>query len=1350
MSSRFPPSSGESRYAPRDRSPPRFNDRRASVVYGPTLASRVSEASYRPNEAPGYAGMGRDLPREPPRGPKALVDSSRGGGFPPRGRGFAGRGEFRDRDFRDSRDVPAQRREADRDWNRRDHLENRDRRPSPAGRNRSRSPQSRDFRDFQPRDLDLNRLRRDSRDGPLSATSSISDAPQSAGFFGRGVFRGRGRGDWDLRGRGRGIHPEDRDTFQPRSRSRDRIWERDFREERSRDHEREPDRRDDDSRHSKERDRDGDRYKREPPFRPDSRNSGQSHTGPSTPRSNSMPSSQMVEKDRSTFRVPPENPEAARRQSAVPNLTSLPQYPRDDRNLSSLQSETSKDNYGPRTPSSPPQAPQVPAFGSLVYQPTPFPQSSATSLQHSRDGAPSSTPAKFDIAAIAKVVPTAPKAQLLKQAPTGPRAAQVLDKRLPMDNILSPGRGYDNKQDGRMMPRTGPSVVGSPSLARFSGSQVPTQNTLSSAARSIRGFDQPPAVQPPSKFGNFARAPGQSTFEGQGRFEQAELAIKTGLNSPTTQSTIQTASIEIPRGPKNMPLGRSNVPSIRGPMAMRASLNGEYQNMHWVNPALKIVNIPRGPSIMNTVPPTAGQQTVPAKRDYAGEERASASEPSWASQNAGHALVQATPLDRSPEISPNHTKESGQLEATRQHLLASPESTLANLDSRPIETILPSMAVDISVDGGLAVGEQASGSDEDEAMDLDEGDFEEAERKFSREMQALEAKRPATPRHHAELLPLLEELDALACAAEDLANGFVPEMVEIDEKLDVPRSTGLPSPKYENVDDDFRVDGNASPDLYETTNSRAESPLVESLPYLVSGPPTPFSELQVFQENLSHHEQIRSQIMKQIAAQRSAVANEHKELKSEYARFYKPWRIRVGELDKQKVIVSDLLPLSTSPAPAISPVVTPAPLAEGRRTGRMFVTEFELQKILEESKIAAEESAERQAQDARASALADLEKEATIPNMLDMYDAKMTMYKDTNHLIDTQLALEVLAFAPFQDDFTPEEHKIFTENYMAYPKKWGQIAEAIPGRDYQDCIQHYYLTKKDANYKNLLNRRLGKRGKGRVVRASQARPKSNALMSDLGGRKQLYDSNEFEKPQVAVTDTGRPRRAAAPTFGDIVGELEPVTPQPTPGRRGAASNKGDTIGDQTAERPANRRTRTTQPKEKGSKRGKAPLLAAAPGPSPQKKDTDSSRGKSKEPKLEDVQKTKGLEEGQILAGLQTTHTASTMLPQLGYTENWLSTQPTSLGPPGHLIPTQQAPQGQQQPLAEQQMQQQQQQQQQQQRGGSATSSYWSVPEQQDFCNLVGYFGTDWQAIANFLKGKTHIMVWYSVYYNVIL
>ena len=56
---------------------------------------------------------------------------------------------------------------------------------------------------------------------------------------------------------------------------------------------------------------------------------------------------------------------------------------------------------------------------------------------------------------------------------------------------------------------------------------------------------------------------------------------------------------------------------------------------------------------------------------------------------------------------------------------------------------------------------------------------------------------------------------------------------------------------------------------------------------------------------------------------------------------------------------------------------------------------------------------------------------------------------------------------------------------------------------------------------------------------------------------------------------------------------------------------------------------------------------------------------------------------------------------------------------------------------------------QQQKSSGTISSYWSVPEQYNFYNLLEYFGTDWQAIATTMKTKTHIMVGYPLPSTVI-
>jgi hypothetical protein len=191
----------------------------------------------------------RDFPsRDPPRGPKALIDGapsgpragSYGGDFRgdfgyrgdfrgsrgrPRGRGgwrddSRDRGREAERGYRSPRDERAapfrDERGRDRDrWERNDNF--RGRRPtSPPGRGRSPSYSSRETTRDAPPSQDVDRLaRRDSRDGPLSAASPSSDAPSA---FRSTYSRGRG-----ARGRGRGTYYDD---FHGRNTSPDPSWTR--------------------------------------------------------------------------------------------------------------------------------------------------------------------------------------------------------------------------------------------------------------------------------------------------------------------------------------------------------------------------------------------------------------------------------------------------------------------------------------------------------------------------------------------------------------------------------------------------------------------------------------------------------------------------------------------------------------------------------------------------------------------------------------------------------------------------------------------------------------------------------------------------------------------------------------------------------------------------------------------------------------------------------------------------------------------------------------------------------------------------------------------------------------------
>ncbi|KAJ5853305.1 hypothetical protein N7534_005848 [Penicillium rubens] len=279
---------------------------------------------------------------------------------------------------------------------------------------------------------------------------------------------------------------------------------------------------------------------------------------------------------------------------------------------------------------------------------------------------------------------------------------------------------------------------------------------------------------------------------------------------------------------------------------------------------------------------------------------------------------------------------------------------------------------------------------------------------------------------------------------------------------------------------------------------------------------------------------------------------------------------------------------------------------------------------------------------------------------------------------------------------------------MAHPKRWGKIAESLPGRNFQQCIVHYYLTKEEIKYKAKLNKRWSKRGKGT---RKGPRPKSNALIADLGVVKPDF-VGEDEPP--AVTDTGRPRRAAAPTFGDSTTEAESAPL----GRRGQLGKDGETV-----ERPSTRRggrgggTRggrrvktTTQPDPKAQaivpQGNLPPVVPPAPlhpgGEMELVSDHVLEGYEARERERSEKESVPPIPRGRVGRGRAK--------------EGVYVFESTEVEPP---LATKQLETG---------------------YGPLQPTSYWSVPEQRDFPALLGHFGRDFEGISAWMKTKTTVMV----------
>ncbi|KAL4882257.1 hypothetical protein BJY04DRAFT_217579 [Aspergillus karnatakaensis] len=1344
MSARYTQSSG---FNPRDRSPQRFGDRR------PPAGPRGSEDA------------GLPLGREPPRAPKALIDTPRGAPFGGRGRGYPGRGDFRDRDrdprdrdrdrdrdFRDNRDGPPPfRRDADRDWGRRGHdYDGRESRVG-FGRGRSRSPPPpRDFRDMREplgRDPDIVRMRRGSRDSLMSASSAVPDGPTTGHHPRAGPMRGRGRGDWEGgRGRGRMSFLDDRDSFRRRSRSRDARWDRDRDRDRDRERERPVDRERDRERIILDRDRDRDidrrdrdrdldrrdrferredldrRLEREDRDRPadiiwkrdqapirnnEIRNSSISsipsvapsiHTGPAlSDRTADLP-----------------NPEHPRKLSVVEPWRDLERFdnlpPRPDATKEFIPSVVKR--------SPPPAAPQVPAFGS-VTAPIPELQAEKAPSEVSQTVTVPHKPEKDRQGSIAKPP---------LQPPTGPKA----DRGQPHHSLEQRPRRdetkHDDNGDSIAKPQS-PVRTFKPPQAVPVGPQKALELSPPTAPAAMVSRDS--AVTPessPSKLGSATIFP-----DGARGPSSAGRSASPGLH---TSPRLHPSSI--PTGPRA--LQQRPIPP-RGP---------PKNNKQWVRPGY---NRPH-PATSPILPPK--KESIDAKdRSLSISEELKrdvnmAPDDSISSPTVNRAEVNMDPVaskEQEVEYTPRPpTEPSIELPTISPTKPAALQDPVVNPPRPPVAEEPPAKPVEEKND--VVIPDFGGSSDEEEDENVFTQEYlEERKQIFEKDMKTLRAEMPPPPLEDPTIVSLLMRIQLLGIIAHE------PEPS---------KEQNPPAPVQEPVLEEEEV-GAQAPDLDKKTeehepptkavfDSHPVTVSVDSLPFLQSGPPTPMSDLDICQDNNNTHERIKEILRGELMDQRKAIAKKNAELRLDWLAYYKRWRLSVWEMDRAKDKDKVSVTPGLTPPPAPPPPVTPTPILEGRE-GRRYKgnSELDFQNALRASEISAQEELARRREN-KATAHPDLKREAVIPDMLEPRDVKALVYKDTNNIVDPSQAMDVFGFLPPPNDFTKEEHEMFTDAFMAHPKKWGKIAEALPGRDFKQCIVHYYLTKEEIKYKAKLNKRWSRRGRAR----RSARPKSNALMADLGVVKPDYDGEEEPTP---VTDTGRPRRAAAPTFGDTSADPE----QSANGRRGNAAKDGE-----QGDKPAGRRGGRAGTSGRGGRRGKAAQQQQQQQQQQQlqQQQQQQQQLQSQQPQQPQHQQQELMTPQQELPNPIVSTVTTTMGPivpvaplsnpelEMAYEpggeigiarfrdqpdrDHQLDVPPRSKSGRGRprdgvfaFEPTEPesmvaTPAGTVRPEMNY--------------NSPQTTSYWSVPEVRDFPMLLAHFGRDFEGISNFMKTKSTQMV----------
>lgn len=156
---------------------------------------------------------------------------------------------------------------------------------------------------------------------------------------------------------------------------------------------------------------------------------------------------------------------------------------------------------------------------------------------------------------------------------------------------------------------------------------------------------------------------------------------------------------------------------------------------------------------------------------------------------------------------------------------------------------------------------------------------------------------------------------------------------------------------------------------------------------------------------------------------------------------------------------------------------------------------------------------------------------AEIPPMINAPVQRYAMkFKNVNNLVTDKNAWASRIMKDRIDTFTQDEHELFVEGYLTYPKKFGKISLFMGAlRSPEECVMHYYGTKNSVDYKKLLNDRNKKRQKGAIAKRRKKKERSseidheipsmvseaeNAVEADEEGEKKSADLEEqvCEKP----------------------------------------------------------------------------------------------------------------------------------------------------------------------------------------------------------------------------------------------
>ncbi|CCG80546.1 Uncharacterized protein C22E12.19 [Taphrina deformans PYCC 5710] len=250
--------------------------------------------------------------------------------------------------------------------------------------------------------------------------------------------------------------------------------------------------------------------------------------------------------------------------------------------------------------------------------------------------------------------------------------------------------------------------------------------------------------------------------------------------------------------------------------------------------------------------------------------------------------------------------------------------------------------------------------------------------------------------------------------------------------------------------------------------------------------------------NLAMYQEKRPQIVKLLQDRKIAHLQEDEANRGEYIQRHKRWLRHTARCDRQRLLE---LQQEENEAAALSSALAPSRGTRNKPIG------FELK----EAMVGIETPN-------------NVLNEAVIPRLIhDPVERELYSFVDLNELVDDPLDFYNITTEDPTEKWTEEEQSIFSSRYKMTPKQFGVIAAGLPNRTAQECVLHYYKSKKLLDYRasGKPKSKPSSRGRGRAKKVVVGRTTRRQILATVSA----MDGEDEEAEEEIEIKSLRKRRA---------------------------------------------------------------------------------------------------------------------------------------------------------------------------------------------------------------------------------